>query len=374
MTSAAATKEFKVTYSAVNADMTQFHKLFDDALAWARKSSGKSHSLSIDGRAVTTKLAPLVARSPIDGAELGSFSCATTKEFGLAVAAARAAQKAWAATPWQQRLTVMRQASAEIRRRKWELGAVMSLEVGKNRMEAMGDAEESADLIDYYTQTMEESNGFKRPLGKLMPNENTADVLRPYGVFLCIAPFNFPMALSTGMTAAALMAGNSIVYKPSPLAPWTGLLLAEVYEKAGLPKGLFNFVPARLEDVGLDFWNREDIDGIVFTGSREVGLKFVKEFPKRYPRPVLMEGGGKNAAVVCASADLDVAAEGVMRSAFGLQGQKCSACSRVYVDKSVAEAFTAKLVEKSKALKIGDPSEKDIYLGPVISEASVKRY
>src|SRR5579883_446624 len=153
--------------------MAQFHKLFDEALAWARKAAaGARHPLIVGGKRLMTKLPPLELRSPIDGAALGSFSVASNKELDLAVAAARAAQKAWGATPWQERLSVLRRASAEIRRRKWELGAVMSLEVGKNRMEAMGDAEESADLIDYYAQTMEDSNGFRRPLGKLMPNEN----------------------------------------------------------------------------------------------------------------------------------------------------------------------------------------------------------
>ncbi len=374
MSTAAPSKEFKVTYSAVNADMTQFHKLFDEGLAWAHENAGKKHALVIDGKKVESKLKRLTVKSPIDGALLGEFSVAGPKELDAAVTAARKAQKAWARMPWQDRLGIMRRASAEIRRRKWQFGAVMSLEVGKNRMEAMGDAEESADLIDYYAQTMEESDGFSRPLGKLSPNERTRDVLRPYGVFLCIAPFNFPLALSTGMSAAALMAGNAVVYKPSPFTPWTGALLAEVYEAAGLPAGVFNYVPARLEDVGQDFWNRDDVDGIVFTGSRDVGLRFVKEFPKRYPKPVLMEGGGKNAAIVCESADLDMAAEGVMKSAFGMSGQKCSACSRVYVDKRVAKAFVAKLVEKTKAIKIGDPTVKDVYLGPVISEASVKRY
>ncbi len=374
MTTAAPAKPFKITYTSANADMNEFHRLFDAGLAWAHAQMGREHPLFIDGKPVVSKAKPIAAFSPIDGAPLGRFSAAQKTHLDLAIKAARRAQKPWGATPWQERLKILRKAAEEIRRRKWELGAVMSLEVGKSRMEAMGDAEESADLIDYYASTMEEAHGFIKPLGKLLPNERTESVLRPYGVFLCIAPFNFPLALSTGMSAAALMAGNAVVYKPSPWTPWTGALLCEVYRAAGLPAGLFNYLPARLEDLGEKFWDRDDVDGIVFTGSRDVGLKLVKEFPRRFPRPVLMEGGGKNATIVTASADLDMAAEGVMKSAFGLSGQKCSACSRVYVDKKVADTFVAKLIDKTKNIKIGDPTQKDIYMGPVINEATVKRF
>ena len=374
MTTAQAPKQFKITYSAVNADMTEFHRLFDEALAAARSAAGREHPLFIDGKAVKSKLEPIMPRSPIDGSLIGKFAAAAPENLDAAVKAARRAQRTWGLRPWQERVKILRQAAEGIRSRKWEIGSVMSLEVGKNRMEAMGDAEESADLIDYYCQQLEDAGGFVKTMGKLMPNEKTSSVLRPYGVFLCIAPFNFPMALSAGMSSAALAAGNAVVYKPAPATPWTGLLLYEIYAAAGLPAGLFNFVPARVSDLGDMFWKRPDLDGIVFTGSRDVGLKLVKEFPDRFPRPVLMEGGGKNAAIVCDSANLDLAAEGVMKSAFGLQGQKCSACSRVYVDKKVAQVFLNKLVEKTKALKIGDPSLKDVYLGPVINEASVKRY
>lgn len=365
---------FKITYTSSNTDMTLFHTLFDEALAKVRGGAGR-RSLVINGKTVKGKgKKPLSPLSPIDGAPLGVFETASKAQIDEAVKAARAAQKAWGATPWKERLAVLRKAAAVIRDRKWEIGAVMALEVGKNRMEAMGDAEESADLLDYYAQTFEDNHGYARALGKLLPNERTASVLRPYGVFVCIAPFNFPMALSAGMSGAALIAGNSVVYKPAPATPWTGLLLAQCYAQAGLPAGLFNYVPADLAEVGDHFWRRDDVDGIVFTGSRDVGLRLVKEFPSKFPRPVLMEGGGKNAAYVSDTADLDMAAQGVMKSAFGLQGQKCSACSRVYVHHKVADKFIAKLLEKTAAIKIGDPTEKDNWLGPVINEASVKRY
>ena len=211
--------------------------------------------------------------SPIDTrVVLGRFAAATPAHVDQAVGAARAAQRAWARTPWADRLAVLRRASAAIRERKFEIGAVMSLEVGKSRMESMGDVEESADLIDYYCQQMEDAGGFVKPLGRLLPNERTASVLRPYGVFVCIAPFNFPMALSTGMSSAALVAGNAVVYKPAQDAPWTGLMLYECYEAAGLPAGRLQLRDRHgASAIGDALWRHPGVDGIVFTGSKDGG-------------------------------------------------------------------------------------------------------
>jgi 1-pyrroline-5-carboxylate dehydrogenase len=365
----------KITYTSANADMTEFHKLFDAALKAVRAKAGTEHPLWIDGKAVKSASPLLEDVSPIDTSLiLGKFQSATAEHVDLAVKAARRLQKEWGALPWQERVQTMRKASHFIRARKYEIAAVMSLEVGKSRMEAMGDAEESADLIDYYAQMVEDNDGYVKPLGKLLPNENTRSVLRPFGVFVCIAPFNFPMALSTGMSAAALLAGNAVVYKPAQDAPLTGLMLYECYKAAGIPGGLFNFVTGLGAVIGDALWKNPGVDGIVFTGSKEVGMRMVKEFSSAYPKPALMELGGKNPTYVAETANLDDAASGVMKSAFGLQGQKCSACSRVYVHEKVYDAFVAKLVEKSKALKLGDPTEKDVYFGPVVNAKAVKTF
>ena len=169
----------------------------------------------------------------------------------------------------------------------------MSLEVGKSRMESMGDVEESADLIDYYCQQMEDAGGFVKPLGRLLPNERTASVLRPYGVFVCIAPFNFPMALSTGMSSAALVAGNAVVYKPAQDAPWTGLMLYECYQAAGLPPGVFNYVTGTGSAIGDALWRHPGVDGIVFTGSKAVGMRMIKEFGRDSPNPRCWSSGAR---------------------------------------------------------------------------------
>jgi 1-pyrroline-5-carboxylate dehydrogenase len=250
----------------------------------------------------------------------------------------------------------------------------MSLEVGKSRLEAMGDAEESADLIDYYCQQVEEAEGFVRPMSRITPVERNTDVLRPYGVFACIAPFNFPLALSAGMSSAALVAGNTVVYKPAEDTPWTGLKLYEVYRDAGLPAGVFNLLVGRREEIGDPLWQHPGVDGVVFTGSKQVGMRIHAGLSGRWIKPALLELGGKNAAIVLGSADLDAAAEGVMRSAFSLQNQKCSATSRVYVQREVYGPFVERLIERTRAIRMGDPSERDIFFGPVINERAVERF
>jgi 1-pyrroline-5-carboxylate dehydrogenase len=370
----AANAPTKITYTSSNLDLTQFHKDYDAALAAVRAKAGAEHPLWIDGKAVKSASPLLVDTSPIDGLVLGKFQSATPEHVDLAVKAARAIQKKWGALPWQERVQTMRKAAHFIRQRKYEIAAVMSLEVGKSRMEAMGDAEESADLIEYYALMVEQNDGYVKPLGRLLPNENTRSVLRPFGVFVCIAPFNFPMALSTGMSAAALLAGNAVVYKPAQDAPLTGLMLYECYKAAGIPGGLFSFVTGLGSVIGDAFWKHPGVDGIVFTGSKEVGMRMVKEFSAAYPKPALMELGGKNPTYVSETAVLDDAASGVMKSAFGLQGQKCSACSRVYVHEKVYDAFVAKLLEKSRAIVTGDPSQKDVYFGPVVNAKAVKTF
>ncbi len=364
----------KITYTSANADMTAFHKSFDEALKAVRAKLGKTHPLYIDGKPVEAK-ETFAKVSPIDTSlVLARFQKGDAGHADAAVKAARAIQKKWGALPWQERVQTLRKAAHFIRARKFEIAAVVTLEIGKSRLEAMGDTEEAADLIDYYCRQVEEADGYLKPLGKLLPNENTRSVLRPYGVFACIAPFNFPISLSTGMSAAALLGGNAVVYKPSIEAPWTGLLLWECFKAAGIPGGLFNFVTGSGAGLGDALWKHPGVDGVVFTGSKEVGLKVFHEFSARFVKPVLMELGGKNPAYVSETANLDDAASGVMKSAFSLQGQKCSACSRVYVHEKVYDAFVAKLVEKTKAIKIGDPTEKDVYFGPVIHERALKTF
>jgi 1-pyrroline-5-carboxylate dehydrogenase len=365
----------KITYTSASGDLEAFHRRFDEALEQVRQASGQLHPFYVDGLPIETEEEPIVDRSPIDTSRiLGRFAAATRGHVDAAVQAARRGKADWAGRPWQDRVTILRRAAGIIRERKYFLAALMSLEVGKSRLEAMGDAEESADLIDYYCQQMEDADGFVRPMARITPVERNTDVLRPYGVFACIAPFNFPLALSAGMSSAALVAGNTVVYKPAEDTPWTGLELYRVYRDAGVPAGAFQILVGRREEIGDPLWQHPGVDGVVFTGSKAVGLRIHSGLTGRWIKPCLLELGGKNATVVLRSADLDAAAEGVMRSAFSLQNQKCSATSRVYVERGAMAPFLERLVEKTGTIRMGDPSERDVFFGPVINQRAVDRF
>jgi 1-pyrroline-5-carboxylate dehydrogenase len=365
---------FKVTYATLSAQSDEMHEAFDIALGRVREELGENQPMYINGEKRWAQ-ETFAKYSPINTDWLlGTFQKGTRQDAKDAIAAAKAASPAWARTPWQERVTLLRRAADLISERRYELSALMSLEVGKNRLESLGDVEETADLIRYYCQAMEDNHGFDRPMGTLGPNERTRDVLKPYGVWVVISPFNFPFALAGGPAGGALVAGNTVVFKPASDTPHTGLKLAEAFMDAGLPKGVFNFVTGPGSTVGDELVNSLDVDGITFTGSFEVGFNLYKNFGKKYPRPCIAEMGGKNATIVSRHADLDEAAEGVMRSAFGLQGQKCSAASRVYVEREVKEQFTQLLLEKTRKMVIGDPSQRNVYLGPVINKSSYEDF
>jgi 1-pyrroline-5-carboxylate dehydrogenase len=199
-------------------------------------------------------------------------------------------------------------------------------------------------------------------------------VLRPFGVFAVISPFNFPMALAAGPSSGALMAGNTVVFKPASVASMSGVALAEAYRDAGLPAGVFNLVMGPGSTVGQEIQENPGIDGIVFTGSYEVGMDIFRTFSKTWPKPCIVEMGGKNPAIVSARADLEEAAEGIVRSAFGFGGQKCSANSRVYVERSAHDELVKLLVRKAESISIGDPLLRTTWLGTIIDEAAVAKH
>src|SRR5207244_2136581 len=234
-----------------------------------------------------------------------------------ALAAARAAYPAWSARHWTERVALLKKAADGIRARRWELAALMGYEAGKNRLECVGDVEESADLIEYYCNQIENHHGFETTLGTLGPNEDNSSVLRPYGVWAVISPFNFPLALAAGPAGGALVAGNTVVFKPASATPLLGYSLLEVMVKAGIPSGVFNFITGGGGTAGQELVDNTGVDGIVFTGSKDVGMHLIRDnATRKVPRPLIIEMGGKNPAIVTAKADLDKPADGVMRSAF----------------------------------------------------------
>jgi 1-pyrroline-5-carboxylate dehydrogenase len=254
-------------------------------------------------------------------------------------------------------------------------GAHMAIEVGKTRLEALGEVEEAADLLRYYAQTFEDNNGFDHPMDNLGDSTvHTRSILRPHGVFAVISPFNFPMALAAGPTAAAMIAGNTAILKPSSAAPMSAVNLVQAYRDAGIPDGVINLVMGPGDTVGAELRENPGVDGIVFTGSYAVGMDLYRTFSKDFPKPTIVEMGGKNPAVVSRQADLEEAAEGIVRSAFGFGGQKCSANSRVYVEKQVHDELVRLLVEKTEAITIGDPLLRENWLGPVVDQKAVDRH
>ncbi|MGH7544654.1 MAG: aldehyde dehydrogenase family protein [Gemmatimonadota bacterium] len=367
--------DFKISYSTMTMDAEAFHAAFDRARAEAQSGFGASHANYVNG-AARTRGEPWLDRSPIDRElVVGRFVLGTRADARDAIAAARAAFPAWRDLGWRARVEILRRAADLLRERKYSIAAMMAYEVGKNRLESMGDVEESADLIAYYASEMERHDGFELPMGHLGPNEDTKTVLRPFGVFAVISPFNFPLALATGMCAGALLGGNAVVFKPASDAPWCGLALYRALVDAGVPAGVVHILVGRGSEVGDELARNPGVDGMVFTGSREVGAALVRLFAEgRYPRPCIIEMGGKNPAIVTARADLEKATSGVLRSAFGYGGQKCSACSRLFVHRDVADELLERFVIETGKLRIGDPTERDVFLGPLINEAAARTY
>ena len=369
---------FRLTYATMFDPPEELHRSFERALAKVKADLGRDYPMLIGGkeRFIAEKFED---RSPINQDWLlGTFQQGSRQDAKDAIDAARKAFPQWSGLPWRKRVAYLRKAAALIEKRVFEFAAADALEVGKNRMEALADVQETADLINYYCDQVEKNDGFDKPLrndplkGYVALNRS---VLRPYGVWAVIAPFNFPVALSGGPSGGALVAGNTVVFKPASDTAWTGYLLAKCFIDAGLPDGVFNYITGPGSKVGQEIQDNPGVDGITFTGSYDVGMQIYKTFASgKAPRPCIAEMGGKNPVIVTRHADLDRAALGVFRSAFGLQGQKCSAASRVYVEKPVKERFEKKLVALLEQAVVGDPTKRETYLGPVINEKAARDF
>lgn len=364
----------KITYSTMSADNPELNAEYEKGLEAARARLGEHHPFYVNGEARTTE-ETYEERSPIDrDIVIGRYSQASTTDVDEAVAAADAFQPEWEATPWQDRVALMLRAGDIMEERQFELAAMVALEVGKSRLEALGDVAETVEFFRYHSSQMEANEGYVRQLGQLSDSEKNISVMRAHGVWGVISPFNFPMALAAGPTIAALLTGNTVVLKPSNTGAMAALDLYQVMVDAGVPDGAMHLITGRGSVVGDALVKNPKVAGFTFTGSYEVGMSIFRTFSSAIPKPVIAEMGGKNPAIVAASADLDDAAEGVMRGAFGFGGQKCSATARVYVERPVFDDFVAKLVEKTRELTVGNPLDADTYMGPVIDEATVERF
>lgn len=364
----------KITYATMSTDNEELNSAYEEALVEAQDKLGRHHGVIVDGGRRTDR-DTYEERSPIDrDIVVGIYAQATKQDVEDAVAAARAFSDEWEDWGWERRRDLMRDAADIMEERIFEIAALMTFEVGKSRLEALGDVAETIEFFRYYSDQITKHEGFVTPLGSLGESERNVSVLRPWGVWAVISPFNFPMALAAGPSIGALLTGNTVVLKPSNTGALMSLEFYRVMEDAGLPAAALHVLTGRGSEIGDYLAHHEEIDGLTFTGSYEVGMQLYRTVNEKRPKPVVAEMGGKNPVVVTSSADLDTAAEGVMRGAFGLSGQKCSATSRVYVEDDVYDEFVDRLVSKTKGLRVGDPADKDTFLGPVIDEGAVRRF
>ena len=365
----------KITYATLTITPKD-DEAYDHAVEKVRAQLGTHYSMLINGEKWNSTGEEYTHASPVNTNTLVSyFPKGSRDDAKAAIDAARDAFHDWSSKRYNERVRILRRAAEIILQRRFDLAALMAFEVGKNRAESLAEVNESVELIRYYCEQMETNNGFVKSLEPPGPRQETVSILRPYGVWAVVGPWNFPLALSTGMSAGALVAGNTVVYKPSSESPVLGYEMSQAFQDAGIPRGVFNLVTGPGGTVGVELQENRHVDGFVFTGSKDVGMRLYRQFSTEYPKPIITEMGGKNPAIVCETADLDQAAEGVMRAAFGFGGQKCSACSRVYVHKNVKEKYISLLKEYTqKFVKTGDPTRKETFLGPLINRAAIDTY
>ena len=371
-------RNFELTYGTMFSPPEELHTLYEKALETIEAKFGTEYPMLINGENVYSD-EKFEDTSPIDtNLVLGVIQKGNQSHARQAVEAAHLAFKTWKNTPWQERISLVRKAADLIDERLFELSAVLSYEVGKNRLEALADIAESAALMRYACDQMEENNGFVIKMGKdPIKGYDFSNVskLKPFGVWLVISPFNFPGALSYGPVGAALVAGNTVVLKPAMDTSLITYLIAEAFQDAGFPAGVFNFVSGSGSKIGNTLVDSPEIAGVTFTGSYDVGMGIYRKYANgKWVRPIILELGGKNPVIVTKNADLQDAATGIVRSAFGLQGQKCSANSRIYIHKDVYSDLMDRLVEQTSKLVVGNPTNREVFMGPVINKNAYRDY
>ncbi len=345
-----------------------------EALAKVRKKFNKDYPLIINGKKVKTE-ETVDSLNPANISEVvGRFHLATRDHAEQAIQAALKAFGSWKNVPAAERADYLFRAAQVIRDRRMEINAWMISEVGKNYLEADADTAEAIDFLEFYGREMLRYAG-PHPVVPTEGENNRLEYL-PLGVGAVIPPWNFPFAILVGMTSAAIVTGNTVVLKPSSDSPMMGWLFMEVLQEIGLPKGVVNFIPGHGGEIGDYVVDHPQMRFISFTGSAGVGKRIYARAAQtpdnqKWLKRVVAEMGGKDAIIVDAEADLDVAVDGVAASAFGFQGQKCSACSRAIIDASIYDEFVQKLKARVETFEMGDPKDNK-YMGPVSSERAYK--
>jgi 1-pyrroline-5-carboxylate dehydrogenase len=350
-------------------------KAMEAALKKVAGEFGKEYPMYIGGQKVVTTAKMMSVNPSHPKQVIAAFQSASAEQAAQAVEAAYKAFDSWKRVPAERRVEILFRAAKIIRERKFELAALVCYEVGKSWAEADADIAETIDFLEFYGREMLRLAGPHEVTP--MQGEKNFLVYIPLGVGAAIPPWNFPAAIATGMTAAALVTGNTVVLKPSEEAPAIAAKMVEILYEAGVPKEALSFLTGPGEIVGNALVKHPKTRFIVFTGSKEVGLLISEAAGKRVPgqmwiKRAVLEMGGKDATIVDEEADVDAAVEGVAQAAFGYQGQKCSACSRAIVSEKVYDTFVKKLVERAKKVTVGPSEDPNNYMGPVVSETALK--
>ncbi len=336
---------------------------------------GKEYPMYIGGRQVFTTAKMTSANPSHPGQVIAAFQSASVEQAKEAVESAHKAFETWKKVPAERRVEILFRAAELIRQRKHEISAVICYEVGKSWIEADADTAETIDFLEFYGREMLRLAG-PQAVSPMKGEKNYLTYI-PLGVGAVIPPWNFPAAIATGMSAAALVTGNTVVLKPSEESPTVAARMVDILYEAGIPKEALQFVTGPGETVGDAIVRHAKTRFIAFTGSKEVGLLISEAAAKKVPgqmwiKRAVLEMGGKDATIVDEEADIDAAVEGVAQAAFGYQGQKCSACSRAIVAEKVYDTFVAKLTERAKKISVGPSEDPRNYMGPVVSETALK--
>lgn len=366
----------KVTYVSLLAD-DSIHSQYELALDEFRRDLGHHYPMYLGDMEIMSDGGEFEKRSPINTSiTIGYFQNGRQQHAKTAINEAKRAFNVWSRTSWQERVRISEEAADLMDKRRFEIAAAVTYEVGKNRLEALAEIGEAIDATRYYAEIMEENRGYSKKMRSGVRGEDCRLICKPCGVWIVISPFNFPFMLANGMALGALITGNCVVLKPTSEAPLTGFLLYRIYHDAGVPVGAVNYVTGPGSEFEKEFTTNSDVAGLAFTGSRDVGMRLYRQFlaSQPYPKPVVLEMGSKNPTIVTSNADLKKAVEGVTRAAFGYGGQKCSSTSRVYVQRTIKTQFLEALRERIDELVVGDPRDRSTFIGPVINETAVERF
>ncbi len=350
-------------------------KAMEEALKRVAGEFGREYPIWIGGEKVTTT-AKMTSTNPSHPSQvLGVFQSAGEDLANRAVEAAAKAFESWKRVPAEQRAECVFRAANIIRARKFEISAWICYEVGKSWVEADADTAETIDFCEFYGREMLRL-AEPQPVTPQKGEKNFL-VYIPLGVGAVIPPWNFPAAIATGMTVAALVTGNTVVLKPSEESPAIAAKMVEILYEAGFPKAALNFITGPGEIAGAAIVKHPKTRFVAFTGSKEVGLQISEAAARKAPGQIwikraVLEMGGKDSTIVDEEADVDAAVEGVAQAAFGYQGQKCSACSRAIVSEKVYDAFVQKLVERTKKITVGPSEDPGNYMGPVVSKTAME--